>query len=250
MVRRNDYVALQQKETRVTDETKAAVETTAEAAKTATEATAETVKETASTAATASKRVAAAADKKTKKINRRGKAQRRTRRAKPTAQPAAAKQRNEDMNSNSTNWFAGFGALPTAPFQSMFAEAGERGEEAVRRGQKAAEELADLTRANVEAFAEAGRIAAEGARSFGQDAAASGREHIEQAADAVRSLAEAKSATEFVQLQAELTRASFDRLVGESSRLTESLVKLAGEAFQPISTRASLNAERLNKLVA
>jgi phasin family protein len=230
----------------VTDNSKDAVDTAANAA----EATAEAVQETVSTAEAAPKRAAADVVKQVKKNSRRAKAQRRTRRAKPTARTAAAHERNDEMNTNSNNWFAGFGAVPAAPFQSLFADAGERGQEAVRRTQKAAEEIADLTRANVEAFVEAGKIAAEGARSIGQDAVESGREGVEQAADAVRSLAEAKSPTEFVQLQTELARSSFDRLVADSSRLTESLVKLAGEAFQPISTRASLNAERLNKLVA
>ncbi|HVI06343.1 MAG TPA: phasin family protein, partial [Sphingomicrobium sp.] len=65
-----------------------------------------------------------------------------------------------------------------------------------------------------------------------------------------RSLAEAKSPTEYLQLQSDFVRASFDRAVAESSKLTESFVKLAGEAFQPISNRASANAERFNTLVA
>jgi phasin family protein len=73
---------------------------------------------------------------------------------------------------------------------------------------------------------------------------------VEQAADAIRSLAEAKSPTEYLQLQGEFARASFDRMVAESSKLTESMVKLAGEAFQPLSNRASANAERFNTLVA
>ena len=48
----------------------------------------------------------------------------------------------------------------------------------------------------------------------------------------------------------EFARASFDRAVAESSKLTEQLVKLAGETVQPLSTRASLNAERINELAA
>ena len=43
---------------------------------------------------------------------------------------------------------------------------------------------------------------------------------------------------------------SFDRMVAETSRLTESLVKLAGKAFQPLSTRATANAQRINNIVA
>jgi phasin family protein len=66
----------------------------------------------------------------------------------------------------------------------------------------------------------------------------------------VKTLAEAKSPTEFFQLQSELARASFDRAVAETSKLTEQFVKLAGEAVQPLSNRASLNAERINELAA
>jgi phasin family protein len=78
----------------------------------------------------------------------------------------------------------------------------------------------------------------------------SSRHCVEPAADAIRSLAEAKSPTEYLQLQGDFARASFDRLVAESSKLTESFVKLAGEAFQPLSNRASANAERFNTFVA
>ena len=113
--------------------------------------------------------------------------------------------------------FAGFEAFAgTSPFQSLFAEAGERSQEAAKKSQKVAQELADLARANVEAMVEAGRVATEGARSIGQDAVARSREGAEQAADAIRSLAEAKSPTEFIQLQSEFARTSFDRMVAES----------------------------------
>ena len=149
------------------------------------------------------------------------------------------------------NLFNGFDAVPAfAPFQSIFADANERSQELAKRSQKVAEELADLARANVEAVVEAGRVAAQGARSIGQEAVSSSRDGFEQAAGAIRSLAEAKSPTEYLQLQGDFARASFDRVVAESSRLTESLVKLAGEAFQPLSSRASANAERFNTLVA
>jgi len=77
-----------------------------------------------------------------------------------------------------------------------------------------------------------------------------GRDGIEQASDAVKTLAEAKSPAEFFQIQSELARASFDRFVAETSKLTERVVKLAGEAVEPLQTRASLNAERINSLVA
>lgn len=176
-------------------------------------------------------------------------ARRRVARKNPTAarKTGAAKERTQTMTKN----FFNADAIPAlAPLQSIFTEANERGQDMVKRSQKVAEEFADLARANVEAVVEAGRVAAEGARTIGQEAVSSSREGFEQAADAIRSLAEAKSPTEYLQLQGDFARASFDRAVAESSKLAESLVKLAGEAFQPISNRASANAERFNTLVA
>jgi phasin family protein len=177
---------------------------------------------------------------------------RKTRTAARKAAPKAARVAQERIETvTNTNFFNGFDAVPAfAPFQTLFADANERSQELVKKSQKVAEELADLARANVEAVVEAGRVATEGARSIGQDVVAKQRDGFEAAADAIRSLAEAKSPTEYLQLQSDFARASFDRAVAESSKLTESLVKLAGEAFQPLSNRASANAERFNTLVA
>lgn len=160
-----------------------------------------------------------------------------------------AQKRTETMTSN--DYFKGFQTIPTfAPFQDVVAKAGENSQQFAQRGQKVAEELADLARANIEAFVEAGRVASEGARALGQDAVSTSRKGFEKAADAVRTLAEAKSPTEYLQLQGEFARASFDRMVSDGSKLTETMVKLAGEAFQPIQNRAAKNAERFNNLVA
>ena len=242
------------------DETKivaeAAAEAPAQVAKTVAETAQSVVKESAKVAKRTrastvrrAKRQAAAA----KSAPRRAKTNRRNTpiAARKTAKKAvrAAHKRIETMTNNA--FFRGFDAVPAfAPFQSLFADASARSQDLATKSQKVAGELADLTRASVEAVVEAGRVAAEGARAIGQDAVSSSRTGFEQAADAIRSFAEAKSPTEYLQLQGEFARASFDRAVAESSRLTESLVKLAGEAFQPLSNRASANAERINSLVA
>ena len=237
----------------MTDETKAQAQAAAEAPAKVVEAIADTVEKVAKESGKVAKRTrAATARRVTREVRAEKVAPRRTIRKNRTAARKTvrvAKERIETVTNN--NFFAGFDAVPAfAPFQSLFADAGERSQELAKRTQKVAEELADLARANVEAVVEAGRVASEGARTIGQDVVATSREGVEQAADAIRSLAEAKSPTEYLQLQGEFARASFDRAVAETSKLTESLVKLAGEAFQPISNRATANAERFNTLVA
>jgi len=239
--------------------------TQTEAAVEATKAQADAVAETAKTAATAGERTVKAAGKaatgtvreaaktvrkSARKTATKTKSRRKARRASAAPKPRA-NQRNDQMKYDPTNVFAGFGAFPGASaFEKLFTEAAERGEEAAKRSRKAAEELADIYRGNVDAFVEAGRIATAGAQSIGQDIAAKSRDSLEQTANRVRSLAEAKSATELLQLQSEFARSAFDRFVEDSSALTESFVKLAGEAFQPISNRASANVEKLNDIAA
>ena len=242
------------------DETKVEAPVVAEAAAEApakvAEAVADTIEKVAKESTKVAKRARAATARRAKReavvetvkaaTRRVTRKPRKTRTA--ARKPAAAKDRKETVTKNVFN---GFDAVPAfAPFQSIFAEANERSQDLVKRSQKVAEELADLARANVEAVVEASRVAAEGAKAIGQDVVATSRDGVEQAAGAIRSLAEAKSPTEYLQLQGDFARASFDRAVAETSKLTESLVKLAGEAFQPISNRASANAERFNTLVA
>jgi len=246
------------------DETKiqaqAAADAPAKVAQTIADTTKKVIDESTKTAKTARAKTARRAKRQAKpavaaRKTRTTKAARRsTRTIRNTARKATSAPRTErtqTMNFKTNTAFPGFDAFSNlTPFQSMFANAGERSQETAKRSQKVAEQLADLTRANVEAIVEAGRVATEGARSIGQDVVARGRNGVEQTADAIRSLAEAKSPTEFVQLQSELARTSFDRMVAETSRLTESMVKLAGEAFQPLSNRATANTERFNSLVA
>ena len=199
------------------------------------------------------RRVAKAPAKVVKAVKQANKrAVRKVKRARPAA-PVARTTKIEGMKTMTYDFnqlFAGFQIPGADKAQELIAEANDRGQKFAAKSQKTAEELAELAKANVEAIVEAGRIYAGGAKAIGQDAIASGREGIEQASDAVKTLAEAKSPAEFFQIQSELARASFDRFVAETSKLTERVVKLTGEAVEPLQTRASLNAERINTLVA
>lgn len=165
--------------------------------------------------------------------------------------PAAAEEKT--MNFDPANWMnlQAFNALPGADkFQTLAAEAGSKGQEALEKSRRVAEELTELTRANVEAVVEAGKIAATGAKTVGEEALQRAREGLELNVAEFKSLAQAGSPTEFFQLQSEIARSNFDRMIASFSQLTESTVKLAGEAIQPLSNRAAVNAEKLNELTA
>jgi hypothetical protein len=138
------------------------VEAIAETAETAVEQTAKAVKTDAKAPRTRkSRKPAERVVAKVKKVNAR-----RVNKARRPAPRKAAAPQFERINTvtNDLNKLFAFDALPGADkFQTLFADAGERGQEIVRKSQKAAEEIAELAKANVEALAEAGRIATAGA---------------------------------------------------------------------------------------
>lgn len=241
-------------ENAVVESANAAVETATEMMQAPAKAVRAARKPRARKASTRAKAAAARAEAPVSKTARKARksAVRNTRRvAAAVAAAAPATTKETAVNFDSVNWMNNFANVPGAEnVQNLFAGASERGQEIAERSQRAAGDMVELTRANVEALIESGRIAAAGAQTLGQDAVARSREGFEQAAAQVKSLAQVQSPTEFFQLQGEIARNQFDRMVAEGSRFTESLVKLAGEAIQPLSNRAALNAEKVNEYAA
>lgn len=137
-----------------------------------------------------------------------------------------------------------------AKFQTAFSELSEKAKASVEKSGKVMEELSELTKGNVEAMVESGKIAAKGVESLGQGAAEYGRISFEKASATMKSFASVKTPAEFFQLQSELLSSSFDSFAKESAKSSEALLKLAGEVVQPISSRVSIVTEKVKSLAA
>ncbi|PWG03117.1 phasin [Sphingosinicella humi] len=133
-------------------------------------------------------------------------------------------------------------------FQAALGEANERTKVAVEKSTRLFEEATELTKGNVEAFVASSKIAAKGVETLGQEAAEYGRKSFEEASAALKSFAEVKSPTDFFKLQSDYARSAFDSLVTESSKLSEAVIKLAGEVAEPITNRYTVAAERVKTL--
>ena len=115
---------------------------------------------------------------------------------------------------------------------------------------KTAEMTADVTafhKGNIEALVEAGKVLAAGMQDMGRGAMEDAKSAAETATADVKAMAAVKSPTELFQLQGEIMRRNIDALVARTSHTTEAMMKLANDMFAPISTRASVAMERLNK---
>jgi phasin family protein len=134
--------------------------------------------------------------------------------------------------------------------QAAFGEANEQAKSALERNVRFAEEVTELAKGNVEALVASTKLVAKGAERIGQDVADFGRKSFEDASAAFKSFADVKSPTDFFRLQGEYARTQFDALIAESSKLSEAVVKLAGEVAEPITNRYSVAAERVKNAVA
>lgn len=135
-------------------------------------------------------------------------------------------------------------------FQAMFGDFNEKAKAAVEKSSKIVEDLNELTKGNVEAIVESGKIAAKGAESLGQEAAEYSRKNFEKATATMKSFASVKSPTEFFQLQSEFFSSQFDSMASEASKSSEAMLKLVGDVVQPLSTRAALVSEKVKSFTA
>jgi phasin family protein len=134
--------------------------------------------------------------------------------------------------------------------QAVFGDINERARTQIERNTRLAEELTELSKGNIEAVVASTKVAAKGLETIGQEVAEYSRKSFEDASAALKGFAEAKSATDFFRLQSDFARTQFDSLVAESSRLSETMLKLAGDVAQPLTNRASVAADKVKGAVA
>ena len=159
--------------------------------------------------------------------------------AKPVAAPAAPHTKKEVTTMENTI------KNTTDKAQAMFVDMNDRAKAALEKTQGMFADVTEFNKGNVEALVESSKIAAKGIETMGQDAAEYTRKSFENMTAIVKTLSTVKSPTEFMKLQSDYMRTSFDSMVAESSKTTETMLKLAGEIAQPISNRVAIAAEKI-----
>lgn len=135
----------------------------------------------------------------------------------------------------------------TAKVQDAVAEAQDRAKVAYEKGQALFGEAGEFTKGNVEAMVASGKILAAGLQEIGKDYVAEGKTAIETVQADIKQLAAVKSPADFFKLQGEILRRNFDAAVATGSKHSEKVVKLANDAFAPISTRVSVAIEKVKQ---
>lgn len=135
-----------------------------------------------------------------------------------------------------------------AKMESVYADLNGKARAGVEKSTKAMSELSDITKGNVEAMVESGKIAAKAAETIGQEAVDYSRRNFEKATASLRSLSTAKTPTEFFQLHSQFLSSSFDDFAKETAKNSEAMLKLAGEIAQPLTARVTVVTDKVKAL--
>jgi len=133
----------------------------------------------------------------------------------------------------------------TETIQTAIKGATEKAKAAFEKSQAALGDVSTFTKGNVEAVVESTKILATGLQEMGKTYVAETKSVVETMQAEIKELAAVKSPTEFFEKQNAMMRKQFDAAVAASSKNSEAMLKLASEAFQPISNRVSLAVEKI-----
>jgi phasin family protein len=120
-------------------------------------------------------------------------------------------------------------------------------EKAQDQAVKSYEDAVAVAQMNVEAFVKSGQVMSAGLQEIGQAVFALARSSMEETVKLSQQLSEAKTVRELTDLQSGLSKAQFDRLVAESSRINDLSLKLVEDAVAPITAQFNANVDRVLK---
>jgi hypothetical protein len=134
------------------------------------------------------------------------------------------------------------------PIVEAFGEYQTKAKAAYEKSTEVATEVTEFAKGNVEAIVESGKIFAAGAQTLGKSYVEEAKSAYETLTGDVKELAAVKSPTELFQLQGKIARRNFDVFVATSSKNTEAFLKLANDAFAPLTGRVEVATEKLAKV--
>jgi len=154
----------------------------------------------------------------------------------------------ETVKSTVTQLNAGAEAAMSKGKEAM-EQVAAKSREAVEQGMKSIDELTAMARGNVEAMMASARAATTGMETLAQHVAEFSRKSFEDMTAAARSMTSVKSPNELLQLQNDFAKTQFDAAIAELSKVSELLVKTAGEVMEPVQGRVQLAAEKIKGVI-
>ncbi len=128
-----------------------------------------------------------------------------------------------------------------------FADTQAKVKEGMEKAMKTAEELVAFSQGNLEAMMKSGQIWTAGVQDIGKQMAANAQASFDETMSMFKALTSVKSVKDAFDLQASLARATIEKTLAESGKLTDASVKLTEQTLAPLTARFSLAMEKFAK---
>jgi phasin family protein len=112
---------------------------------------------------------------------------------------------------------------------------------------KQAQEFLALGQGNIEAVVKSGQIWAAGLQDIAKQVAVTVQTSLEETTATIKALSSVKSPQEAVELQTKLATSALEKVLADSTRISEASLKLFQDALAPLTERATLAAEKVTK---
>ncbi|WP_193171602.1 phasin family protein [Nisaea nitritireducens] len=138
--------------------------------------------------------------------------------------------------------------------EKSYGQAVELMKEHAEKAQKALyggyDEYASLGKANYDAYVTAMNTWSKGFEAIGKELYAFGQESVEVSVETGKTVMGCKTVNELMELQNDVSKKSYDKAVGEITKISEMSVKTANEAIKPIQESLTGTFEKLSKPIA
>ena len=108
---------------------------------------------------------------------------------------------------------------------------------------KTAEQFITFGQGNIEALVKSSQIVATGLQDLSKQIAANAQAAMDETVSTFRALTSVRSVKEAMDLQASLARSTFEKAMSQTGQITETSLKLAEQAIEPIAGRVTLAVE-------
>jgi phasin family protein len=113
---------------------------------------------------------------------------------------------------------------------------------------KSAGDVASFNKETVEALVKSANATAKGVEAFNAEVVAFSKQSIEDTIAAAKAMMGARSMKEFVELQTDFSKSSFDAMVNQSTKMADLFMGTAKDAIEPIQARAATVVEHVQSL--
>jgi phasin family protein len=120
-----------------------------------------------------------------------------------------------------------------------------KSKEAVEASMKSMDEMTEVTRTSVDALMTSAKAATAGIEQLMAHLTEASKKSFEGTTAMMKTMATAKTPNDLMQLQSEFAKTQFDEAVAQYSKMTEMMVKLAGEVMEPMQNQMAVATDKL-----